>query len=560
MTEYVYYSPESLDFPLNESIRIIDDLQKVNENFMISNSKELLAEAYAPEIDFYIKNSKDDVSDKIKIVELLYAIKGIKLDFATDFESSKDIGDRLLIVGEKEQLIEIESLLSDAQLDLYFASSEFVSKIEGTIGDLVVSLNRNGKITPLSIDQMVWFNAPKSAFVQNGVYDPLKSSIKEIVDKVLQNIQKFTYKKAISYNPDICQYKGRRTKDGGDICGDCANICPTNAILKIDEKKELSFSDIDCETCGGCVSVCPSGALDLCATPREYIYESASLLRGKIILVIPEIMELENLKIDLPTNVVPLMVGGRKFLHEAHFISLFQQSGFQVVFYTDFISKGSKASLDMVNDISQRKYGKDMILVAQNKEELQNKLNEVSAVDGSSYSINELGLRKREIFSARLSHLVGKSDLGVYENHNEYIHYGKVIVNEQNCTLCLSCVGACNVGALTAHPEDNTLRFDASICTDCTYCEVVCPESECISIVRDKLELKAETFGQRILAKDELFACVECGKEFAPKKAVMKIAQKMTPLFAGDKAKIRTLYCCETCKAKVMLKAQIGEI
>jgi len=86
-----------------------------------------------------------------------------------------------------------------------------------------------------------------------------------------------------------------------------------------------------------------------------------------------------------------------------------------------------------------------------------------------------LGLKKREIFSARLSHLVRKSDLGIYENHNEYIHYGKVIVNEQNCTLCLSCVGACNVGALTAHPEDNTLRFDASICTDCTYCEVVCP-------------------------------------------------------------------------------------
>ena len=560
MTEYVYYSPETLDFPLNESIRIIDDLQKVNENFMISNSKELSAEAYAPEIDFYIKNSKDDVSDKIKTVELLYAIKGIKLDFATDFESSKDIGDKLLIVGEKEQLIEIESLLSDTQLDLYFASSEFVSKIEGTIGDLVVSLNRNGKVTPLSVDQMVWFNAPKSAFVQNGVYDPLKSSIKEIVDKVLQNIKKFTYKKAISYNPDICQYKGRRTKDGGDICGDCANICPTNAILKIDEKKELSFSDIDCETCGGCVSVCPSGALDLCATPREYIYESASLLREKIILVIPEIMELENLNIDLPANVVPLMVGGRKFLHEAHFISLFQQSGFQVVFYTDFISKGSKASLDMVNDISQRKYGKDMVLVALNEEELQNKLNEVSAVEGSSYSINELGLKKREIFSARLSHLVGESDLGVYENHNEYIHYGKVIVNEQNCTLCLSCVGACNVGALTAHPEDNTLRFDASICTDCTYCEVVCPENDCISIVRDKIELKAETFGQRILAKDELFACVECGKEFAPKKAVMKIAQKMTPLFAGDKAKIRTLYCCETCKAKVMLKAQIGEI
>ncbi len=557
MAEYAYYSPEILDFPLDESIMIVDNIQKVNENFIISNSKELRAEVYAPEINFYIKNSKDSVADKIKTVELLYSIRSIKLDYATDFEMSKDIGNKLLIVGNKEQLIEIESFFDDNEFDLYFAGGESVGKIEGTIGDLIVSLNRNGKATLLNVDQMIWFNAPKFAFLQNGVYDPLKTSINEIEKKVKSNTKYFSYKKTISYNPDICQYKGRIGKENSDICGDCANICPTNAILKVNETKELVFSDIDCETCGGCVSVCPSGALDLCATPREYVYEASSLLKDKIILIIPEVMELEHLKVSLPQNVMPLMVGGRKFLHEAHFISLFQQSGYQVVFYTDFISKGSKAALDMVNEISQRRYAKDMILVAQNQEELQSKLNEVSKIEESRYTINELGLKKREIFSARLSHLVGDNDLGTYENDNEYIHYGKVVINEGNCTLCLSCVGACNVGALTAHPEDNTLRFDASICTDCTYCEVVCPEKECISVVRDKFELKPETFGQRILAKDELFACVECGKEFAPKKAVMKIAEKMTPLFAGDKAKIRTLYCCEICKAKVMLKAQI---
>ncbi len=558
MIEYIYYSREKLDFPLNEKIYITNDIKKVNENCMISNSKEIEAEMYAPEIDFYIKNSQDSLADKIKTVETLYEIRAIKLDYATDFKTTKEIGNKLLLVGDQEQLAEIEKEFGE-EFDLYFAEKGSVQKIEGTIGELKVFLNRKGKITPLGIDQMIWFDTLDFAYLQKGVYDPLKEGKDEVVKKVKENVKSFSYKTSISYDPDICQYKGRDGKEKGDICGDCADICPTNAIIKIDEKKELSFSDIDCQTCGGCVSVCPSGALDLKASPREYIYEASNLLKGKKILIIPEVMNIENIKASLPEKVVPLVVGGRKFLHEAHFISLFQQSGHQVVFYTNFISKGTKSALDFVNEIAQRRYGLDMIIVCKDKDKLQMYLEEAKEVEESRYSINEIGLKKREIFSARLSHLVGDKDLGVYKNQNEYIHYGKVVVNEQNCTLCLSCVGACNVRALTAHPEDNSLRFDASICTDCGYCEIVCPENECISIVRDEFELKPETFGQRILAKDELFKCVECGKEFAPRKSVLKIAEKMTPLFNGDEIKIRTLYCCETCKAKLMLKAQIGE-
>jgi len=556
MNEYVYYSPEKLDFPLNENIKIIDDPRKVNETCIISNSKEIKAEVYAPEINFYIKNTKDTIADMIKNIEKLYQIRSIKLDYATDFENEKEIGNKILLVGKKDELLQIEEFFGN-EFDLYFAGGESVLNIEGTIGELSVYLQRNGKTTPLSVDQMIWFNAPKFAFKQNGIFDPLKDGLDNVVEKVKQNIKHFVYKKAIKYNPDICQYKGRTTKEGGDICGDCADICPTNAIIKIDEKKELSFSDEDCETCGGCISVCPSGALDLAATPREFIYEASNLLKDYKILVIPEVLDIEKLEVELPPKVLPLIVGGRKFLHEAHFLSLFQQSGAQVIFYTDFVSKGSSAAIDMVNEITKRAFGVDAILVAMSKNELSESWKKAVFVDGSRYSINELGLNKREIFAARLSRIVGDRDLGVYENKNEYIHYGKVIINEENCTLCLSCVGACNVKALTAHPEDNSLRFNASVCTDCTYCQIVCPESDCISVIRDSFELKPESFKQVVMAKDELFKCVECGKEFAPKKAVMKIAQMMTPMFNGDEAKIRTLYCCESCKPKVMLKAQI---
>ncbi len=560
MIDYLYFNPEKLNFPLNENIKVFNDIKKVNESCIISNSKDknIDAKMYAPEIDFYIERSSDSLAQKIQTVETLYEMRAVMFDYATDFEAEKKIGDKLLIVGDKEQIEQIEPMLKDS-FDIYFADKKSVIKIDGTIGELEVTLSRNDKKTVLHIDQMVWFDALDFAFLQKGIYDPQKEGIKEVALKLKSNVEHFTYKSAISYNPDICQYKGRDGKERGDICGDCADICPTNAIIKIDEKKELSFSDIDCETCGGCVSVCPSGALDLKASPRQYIYEASNFLKDRIILVIPVVMDLEELEVFLPENVVPLMVGGRKFLHEAHFISLFQQSGHQVVFYTNFIPKGTKSAIDFVNEISRRRYGLDMILTAQNEQELQDMLNRVQKVKDSRYSIDELSLKKREIFSARLSHLVGDRDLGIYENKNEYVHYGKVVVNEQNCTLCLSCVGACNVGALTAHPEDNSLRFDASICTDCGYCEVVCPEENCITIIRDKFELKPETFGQRILAKDELFKCVECGKEFAPRKAVLKIAEKLTPVFAGDEAKIRTLYCCETCKAKVMLKAQIGD-
>ena len=121
----------------------------------------------------------------------------------------------------------------------------------------------------------------------------------------------------------------------------------------------------------------------------------------------------------------------------------------------------------------------------------------------------------------------------------------------------MSCVGACNVRALTVHPEDNTLRFNPSICTNCGYCEPTCPEKDCLSVIYDELSLKPDYFKQNIMAKDEIFKCVECGVGFAPKKAVMMIAQKMEPIFGDDKVRIRTLYCCESCKPKVMLKAQL---
>jgi ferredoxin len=251
------------------------------------------------------------------------------------------------------------------------------------------------------------------------------------------------------------------------------------------------------------------------------------------------------------------MIEGEKFLHEQRLLTLLQESGSQVIFYTDFLSKGTKDSIHILNQIYQNKYGVDAILLAMNQDELRSVLEQAKSIENSHFTFNHTTSRKREIFSIRLQHIVGQDDLGVVTT-GEHIHYAQVKVNEKNCTLCLSCVGACNVSALTANPKDNTLRLNASLCTACGYCELSCPEKDCLTIQKDVIKLSPTWFSDQILAQDELFACVECGKEFATKKAVEKIAAIMSPLFAKDPIKERTLYCCETCKPKIMMQEYVN--
>ena len=181
-------------------------------------------------------------------------------------------------------------------------------------------------------------------------------------------------------------------------------------------------------------------------------------------------------------------------------------------------------------------------------------LEEVQFVEGSRFTFNEDEGRKRELFAIRLSHIVGNEDLGEVTT-GEHVHYGQVKVNADNCTLCLVCVGSCNVDALQADASDNTLRINPSLCTSCGYCEVSCPESDCLTIERDVIKLQPAWFKESILAQDELFACVECGVDFATVKSVEKIAAIMGPKFAHDPVKERSLYWCTDCKPKIMMQS-----
>ncbi len=547
-SEYLFIADKKLEYPLDESIKVLDSAD--DSDYIVANSPSCDTQIYAPEINFYIQNSTDTIADKIKNIKALYDIRSLSFDLAKDMDFKEKVNDKLLIVTDDEKNSKYEDILQNDKFTSITLTPEAIDDINGHIGDLIVELKKDDANYEIVCSQIIWEDAPDFAMKQSGVFDPKELGFDEVFKKVQENLGGYRYKNFTIYDPNICQYHERRE----EICGKCVEVCPTVAILKDDEKKHLEFSQIDCHGCGGCVSVCPSGALDYTQLPRSAFSEIKEFYRDKVALIIPRKMSLESLHVELPKSILPFAIEGEKFLHEAHYLSLLQTSGKSVIFYSDFISKGSGDAISLVNEIFRRKYNKQAIFIAKDLEELESALSKVESFPECKYGINESDLRKREIFSARLAHLVGDDDLGVVKT-GEHIHYGNITINTETCTLCLSCVGACNVRALTAHPEDNSLRFNPSICTNCGYCEPSCPEKDCLSIVYDELSLKPDYFKQNIMATDEIFKCVECGVGFATKKSIEKIAKMMIPVFGNDKEKIRALYCCADCKPKVTMQA-----
>lgn len=545
--EYLYVESTPLEFPLDESIDVVSSPK--HSEYIISNIQCEDAQVHAQEIDFYLRNTQDSIAQQMQSIKKLYDARVAVYDLARDMDYTQDVGKKVLIVTDDNSADLIERLTSDGFSCVRLGADE-ISNVSGHIGALQVTTSKlmRGK---LDADQIIWHKAPDFAMKQSGVYDPAEEGWKITLDKLYENVDTFHYKNYVQYDPNICQYQGRTLKE---TCGKCEEVCPSVAITKSDDDKQLHFSDIDCHGCGGCVSVCPSGALDFTQMPRDAFSEAASFYKGNTALIVSTQAQPED--ISLPEGVLPLAIEGRKYLHESHFLTLLQKSGNAVIFYTDFVSKGTGDSIQIVNEIFKKKYHKKAIYVCMNRDELTEALEQVESIEECMFDMNDEGLKKREVFTYRLSQLVGDEDLGTIKT-GEHIHYGNLKINEDACTLCMSCVGACNVAALTAHPEDNTLKFNPSICTNCGYCEVVCPEKDCVEVIYDELSLSPDYFTKNTMAHDDLFTCVECGVEFATKKSIEKIAEMMAPRFGGDEIKIRTLYCCADCKPKVMLQAHV---
>jgi ferredoxin len=546
--DYFFNNTGKLDLQLNDLFEVATPAKGVR--YLVSNTKSVEAEIYAPEIDFYLEKSNDDIIAKSNNISNLYGARTTAYDVAQDTDMTVNVGRKVIIVSDEEQHALQADLEKHNVLSMVLRPADLLA-LDGHIGKLSVTISYGGKTDILETPQMIWFGAPPAAMKHSGIYDPLASSITTVIETVTANIGQYHFRNSIKYSSALCLLHRKRD----DICGKCTDICPTNGIRKRPNAKELKISDIDCIGCGKCVRSCPSGAIDYAPVTRASFKSICSHYATSAALVIPGTIDLQTWRTPLPEGVLPLLLDSIDFLDETHLMTLLQTTGRPVVVYSERVNGDLSAIAALVNEIYRRKYDRQAIFLCTSEDDLHAAFQNLSSLPDSNYELDENDLNKRDIFSSRLAYLVGESDLGTIETHND-LPYGTVRINQESCTLCLSCADACSMGALTANPEDNSLRLKPSLCTHCGYCQLTCPEKNCLTVIPHQLSLTPASFLHTIVAQDELYSCVRCGIGFAPAKSIEKIISIMEPLFGAEATKIKTLRCCPDCKAKVMLEAQ----
>ncbi len=499
---------------------------------------------------------KEDINYQDKL-ETLNKIQEIIDDFALDKNKEIKIGERLAIIYGKEseemipQVVRDFIKLAQGSFEVFALDLESIESFSGSFGEFNVKL-KSGELREFA--QAVLFACEEELLRFRGVYNVADfKNPEELLEYLKKNIGIYCYGEKIGYQEDICQYHHRREKH----CTRCVNVCPTFGVDKNDSLMELVFSSVDCIGCGACVGACPTNCLEYQELPKEGLGEIIGLLKGKKVFLcsVQDYESLISQKKSLPADILPLVLPSLLILNENDLLSIVQTSGYPLVVYMQDLN----APMEFLNRITQQIYQCDSIIAVQQIESLSSELPQIE----SYLYQNRYNKPYRESFAQRLQYMVKDGDYGLARSvsstslNKESVFYGTIEVDTHKCTLCLSCVGACNVNALFARSDDFSLRFNASLCTTCGYCVSSCPENA-MELKKEGIWLNPKTFRSQELAKDEPFLCAECGKVFSTKKSIDKVLSMIGDSFANDSKKLRTIQCCPDCKVKVMFDMTSG--
>ena len=125
--------------------------------------------------------------------------------------------------------------------------------------------------------------------------------------------------------------------------------------------------------------------------------------------------------------------------------------------------------------------------------------------------------------------------------------FGAVKIKTEDCTLCLSCVGACPTGALKANNDKPQLSFSETACVQCGLCKNTCPES--VITLQPRINFLNDAHSAQIIKEEIPFDCIKCGKPFGTTSTIEKMMTKLAghPMFSNKEA-LNRLKMCDDCR------------
>lgn len=494
-----------------------------------------------------------------KDYEILNEANEIALDFtALDSHRSLFVSPSLVVIGDGQLCEDFLTLCADypsCKFSITHLLPQDFVRLSGYLGDFKVYFkDTSNHIGTLCVAQVVSFTYFENLSAYKGIH--LASAYPDaasMFQAVRDFVGEYTYHQNIIFNPSICQYQNRRPLENGKgFCHYCVDVCPTMGIVKDDTTMLLSTSPVDCIGCGKCVCVCPTGSVQREGDTLESFTYRARLYKDRIPLVIASSQwtKEENFKtlnaiFKSQPLVLPFVMDAPNILNETYLLTLIQESSAPVIIFGE-IDELVVECIESLNAICERIFDCKGVILGDSL----NTIDSLVLMPHWHYLYSPTARESvKDIFSARLQSWVKQGHFGKIPIKR----FAEVKVDASKCTLCLSCVEACNTHALINQTSSFELLFKASLCTDCGYCVPTCAENV-ITLESCTFDISPLSFEYVSKAQDKPFRCVECNKIFATHKSIEKIKAILTPAFQSDMSKLKSLECCADCKVKVMFE------
>lgn len=467
---------------------------------------------------------------------------------------------RAIVIGD-DQALACCGQWSDQSILTLVSASEKEIDVQGYLGAFNVSLvDSNGNSQSLEADIVLDLNP--DPINQNEILPPgyLHASInaenlREVEAQVIDLVGEFEKPKYFNYDPSICAH----SVNGVTVCSRCIDACPAGAIQSVGS--EIEVVPFLCQGGGTCATVCPSGAI-------QYAYPNLSDSGNQIRKMLQVYREAQGGQAVVlfhgeafspqalmrqHDNLLPIRVEELASVGVELCLSALAYGASQVVLMLDETVPGLSIE-NLKRQVDWMQVLLEDIGINPRQISLQSDLMALSLIDSTiaiDPAIHSMTDGKRNAFYQALDHLVAQFGCAdVVADLPAGAPFGTVVIDENKCTLCMACIGACPGRALQdgSNREVPEVFFIENHCIQCGACTQTCPE-QAITLVPRLVFDRESRNKSHALNRDEPFGCIECGKPFAPTSVIEKmlIQLKDHHMFNTPRALDR-LKMCEDCR------------
>lgn len=434
-------------------------------------------------------------------------------------------------------------------------------KIDGHMGAFTISLSEKGRanheafnvdlILDVSDKPLLSMSIKPPGYLTADIADEL--SVLNALTQLEELTGTFEKPKFYNYDASICAH-GR---SGKTTCYRCIDACPAEAITALAES--IAVDPYLCQGGGICASVCPTGAI-------RYVYPSAAdTLEGlrkalsryheaggeSAVLAFISEADHEHLQ-EQPDNLIPLVVEELGSIGIDTWLSALAYGAAHVLLVNGrSVPAGvfdalQEQLLTAQHILAGLGYPEDAIAFASIDQLASHSLPVMPSIQAATYA--GMSDKRRSSFFA-IDHLCEQSSepQPVIELPAGSL-FGRIHVNGDACTLCMSCTSVCPAKAVQDGQGSPRLTFIEENCVQCGICSAACPENAIH--LEPRLLTDPRQRRQAIMLHEEApFHCVSCGKPFATQSVIDAMLEKLAGhhMFQNERA-MRRLKMCEDCR------------